>query len=135
MGRTPGGFSVATFSPLLIEQVEGSDHGRQLFRLVKPLTFHVGINGGGIKLTVPAGETTDFASVPRILWPICPPTGPWGKATVVHDWLCRLPGCSRFLADAIFREAMAELGIPVWRRVLMYYAVRFYGALFARKKP
>jgi hypothetical protein len=30
------------------------------------------------------GFKTDFASVPRVLWWLCPPLGRYSKATVVH---------------------------------------------------
>lgn len=116
------------FSPLQIEKVEGEADGRQLWALLCPLKMCLSVNGGGITVTVPEHYVTDFASVPRLLWPIVPPTGPWCEAAVVHDYLCGQSGCSRFLADSIFREAMFQLGVPLWRRVLMYYAVRLYGA-------
>ena len=115
------------FSPLRITKVDGDDHGRQLWALLDPLEFRLGVNGGSLWVTVPAKFLTDFASVPRLLWPLCPPAGQWCEAAVVHDYLCRTVTCSRFLADAVFREAMARLGVPLWRRVLMYYAVRCYG--------
>jgi hypothetical protein len=125
----------AQFSSLHVEKVEGSLDGRQNWRLIAPLRFLLGFDGeceniGGINVEIPAGFVTDFASVPRLLWPLFPPTGPWCEAAVIHDYLCRHQGCSRFLADAMFREAMHLLGVPVWRRVLMYYAVRFYGCFY-----
>ncbi|MBK5931525.1 hypothetical protein CCR82_13610 [Halochromatium salexigens] len=57
---------------------------------------------------VPAGHRTDFASIPRLLWPLLPPVGRSGKATVIHDWLCDEQPHSvdhRMAAD-IFNEAM-----------------------------
>ena len=109
----------------------GEVRGRHTFEIVEPLEFAANMpNGGAIRVTVPAGFRTDFASVPRILWPIFPPYGQYTRAAILHDYLCEQRGkCSRFLADAIFREAMRQLKVPVCRRVAMYYAVRFYGAL------
>lgn len=124
---------MGTFTPLRIEIVNGSDHGRQLWRLAEPLTFTIGLKDGGISITVPAGTLTDFASVPRVLWPLFPPTGKWCQAAVVHDWLCRVKGFPRFLADAIFREAMRRSGVPTWRRVIMFYAVRCYSIALGLK--
>lgn len=43
----------------------------------------------GDVIIVPKGFRTDFASTPRFLYPIFPPTGAWTKAAVVHDFLCR----------------------------------------------
>jgi hypothetical protein len=37
-------------------------------------------------IRIPAGCETDFASIPRVLWNVLPPTGSYGKAAVVHDF-------------------------------------------------
>ena len=124
------------FSKLELIKIEGRESGRQLWQLNQPLQFSLSVNGGAVIVSVPKGFVTDFASVPRILWPIFPPAGPWCEAAVVHDYLCCTGTCSRFLADAIFREAMYQLGVPIWRRVAMYYAVRVFAVIFLRKpKP
>lgn len=109
-------------------------HGRPVKKLVEDLLFRLQINGDqGIRVRVPIGFETDLASTPRILWPVCPPDGPWSPAAILHDYLYGLPGCSRFLADALFREAMHKLGVPWWRRVVMYYAVRLVGRRHKKK--
>ncbi len=102
--------------------------GRSEYELIEPLVFDQRLNGGGLKFTVPRGFVTNLASTPRPLWSIFPPAGKWNRAAILHDYLySRQADCSRFLADALFREAMATLGVPWWRRVLMYYAVRLLG--------
>jgi hypothetical protein len=122
------------FSDLLTRELYGqSEAGRQMVELIEPLDFAIAINGGGVRITVPAGFPTDQASVPPIFWPIFPPAGKWSRASVIHDYLCtlsRLGKCSRFLADAIFREGMHRLGVPAWRRVAMYYGCRFWGVFW-----
>jgi hypothetical protein len=123
----------SVFSPLRIQEVAGESGGRQLWQLTRQLRMNLSVNGGSVVVSVPDGFVTDFASVPRALWPVFPPSGPWCKAAVIHDYLYQSQTCSRFLADAIFREAMAQLGVPIWRRVVMYYAVRLFGGL-ARKR-
>jgi hypothetical protein len=97
--------------------------------LVDALTFELTMGEGGrIQLVVPAGFISNLASVPRPLWSIVPPFGAYNRAAIIHDYLYVSGGeCSRFLADAIFREAMHQLGIPLWRRVVMFYAVRWFG--------
>ncbi len=87
-----------------------------------------------VSIEIPEGFETDFASIPRILWPLFPPDGPWLEASIVHDYCYReqVP-FSRFFADALFRELMARYGVPRWRRVLFYYAVRLCGWLWWRK--
>ena len=123
-----------TFSPLKLVKVDGESCGRQLWQLTRSLRFTLSVNGGSIRVSVPEGFVTDFASVPRPLWPVFPPQGQWCEAAVVHDYLYSSRTCSRFLADALFRESMHQLGVPLWRRVVMYYAVRLFGGL-ARKLP
>jgi len=81
-----------------------------------------------IRYIVPAGFVTDFASVPRILWPILPPYGRYGKAAVLHDYLYRSGIVERYEADLIFKEAMEVLGVAKWKMTLLYWGVRFFGA-------
>lgn len=121
-------------NPALRDLGPVGEQGRQVYELLESLTFLLPVGepgsmgGGGVVVEVPSGYRTDFASVPRILWPIFPPVGIYSRAAIVHDYLyTNDAGCSRFLADALFRELMAELGTPWWRRVVMYYAVRFFG--------
>lgn len=100
---------------------------RQLWRLVTPLIFEA---GNGAIYEVPTGFETDFASVPRLpmLYALFGDTA--HAAAVVHDYLCRVyyPQCMiswRAAAD-VFLEAMEASGIPAWRRIPMYWAVRLY---------
>lgn len=50
----------------------------------------------GYRFTVPAGATTDGASIPRFLWRVCghPLMAPRVYAALLHDWIyggCLLP--------------------------------------------
>lgn len=104
--------------------------GRQAYELVESLSVRLEVNGagGGVLIHVPAGYVTDFASVPRMFWRVFPPTGRYNRAAIVHDYLyTNATACSRFFADGLFRELMLHLGVPMWRRVLMFYAVRLGG--------
>jgi hypothetical protein len=78
-------------------------------------------------IVVPAGFVTDFASTPRALWSVIPPTGRYQLAAVVHDFLYWDQGCTREQADAIFRVAMAESNVKPFERDLMWQAVRRFG--------
>jgi len=79
-------------------------------------------------IVVPAGFETDFASIPRPLWALLPPTGEYGKAAVIHDWLYRTPGkATRPQADAVFLEAMKEAGVSWFTRTVVYSSVRVGG--------
>ncbi len=77
---------------------------------------------------VPAGFTTDFASVPRVLVWLLPRYGKWTQAAILHDYLWDLARSGKIRksdADGIFNRAMRELGVPFLRRWVMWAAVRF----------
>ncbi len=94
-------------------------------------------------IQIPSGFITDFASIPRLLWNLLPPTGDYGKAAVVHDWLYRHGGrivhatapngeityriYSRSACDGIFLQAMEDLGVGWFKRKIMWLAVRNWG--------
>jgi hypothetical protein len=94
--------------------------------LVEPL----GYQGRDDAFTVPAGFTTDFASVPQVLTWLVPRYGRYTKAAILHDYLWRECAQGRFGwadADGILRRAMRELQVPLLRRWLMWAAVRLAG--------
>ncbi len=121
---------MSEFNGILATDYLGTRQGVPIFCTTREVVFR---HGAGRAVVVPVGTETDLASVPRWLQWLCPRLGPWDQAAVVHDYLCQKMGCSRFIADAIFREAMAALGVPLWRRVSMYYAVRLYAVLMRIK--
>lgn len=77
-------------------------------------------------LTIPKGFETDFASVPRIFHSIFPPTGRYGVAALVHDYLCVEKPVTRQEADAIFYDLMKRYDVKSWKAKVMYAAVRLY---------
>lgn len=97
------------------------------FEILQPFEFHVGEFPSEEVIVVPAGTVTDLASVPRLLWAIFPPHGRWAKAAIVHDYLYQGAIKTKDYADRVFFDAMTVLGVPKWRRVLMYWAVRLFG--------
>ena len=99
---------------------------------------------------VPKGTESDFASVPRIFWPIIPPSGEHTYAALAHDYLyagglvayvrgdadsCPRRPRNRREADEIFREFMKADGVPAWREFLVYWAVRLFGWMSWEKSP
>jgi hypothetical protein len=106
--------------PLLVEILP---NGRSA-RLIQ--SYRVGTAAGRI-IDVPQGFETDFASVPRLFWRIVPPWGRYSPAAVVHDYLYHTAKVSRKEADDIFLELMARLAVPMWKRYVMYWAVRLFG--------
>ena len=102
--------------------------GRAVFELTRPYVCRVLLHGLRMRISVPVGTRTDYASIPRIFVRLYSPTGPWRKAAVVHDYLySSQSNCPRFLADAIFRHLMEDSGCKLCSRVPIYYAVRIFG--------
>ena len=108
-------------TPLILEYGDGHE-----WRLVQGFRYDTDLLAAGA-VYVPAGFETDFASIPRGLWNIFPPTGQYGKAAVIHDFLYRKSGVPRDKADKIFLEAMEVLGVGWLTRHVIYRAVRLFG--------
>lgn len=99
------------------------------------------------KISARAGFETNLASVPRSLWSIL---SPWdiARASVIHDYLyyaCQryfeTPGSNlekwnraRKIADKVFLYAMqdSEPQVNKFKILSAYYAVRWFGAKFAK---
>ncbi len=111
--------------PLIIEVQANGVNGK----LLQEFDYHVGVETSPDIIHVPVGFETDFASVPWGLWTIFPKLGRYSKAAVVHDYLYTSKIRSRHMSDLIFLEAMEVLGVQVWQRYPMYYAVRLFGWL------
>ena len=77
---------------------------------------------------IPAGWSTDGASIPRFLWWwISPFNGDYIEAAIVHDYLYMKKPVSRKRADAMFYTIMRQSGVPVLRAWLMFKAVDLFG--------
>jgi hypothetical protein len=97
------------------------------WRLYKEFDYHIGSEYSDYFVHVPLGFITDFASVPSLFWALIPPTGKYGAAALVHDYLYQSKMVSRMTADSIFYEAMGVLCVPQWKRISMWLAVRLFG--------
>jgi hypothetical protein len=115
-------------TPLRIEDTGIVHDGRVIFRLLESFDYELGAERSGYVIHVPIGFETDYASVPSFFWRFLPPWGQYGKAAVLHDFLYRkASGFSKVLADSIFYEAMDLLGVPWWKRCVMYWGVSLFG--------
>ncbi|MFJ2992715.1 DUF1353 domain-containing protein [Pandoraea sp. NPDC087047] len=54
--------------------------------------------------------------------------GTSNEAAVVHDWLYTTKPVDRETADHVLREALSVTCVPAWRRWLMYWGGRLFGA-------
>ena len=124
--------------PLQIEYIDG-----ETWRLTQNVTYRT---EDGKTCTVRKGFCFDFASVPRPLWWLYPPTGtkgnPYGIAALVHDWLCahrKIEGApigfSR--ANSVFLEIMLYLKCRKTLAWTMYLAVQSPAGwlLWEHRKP
>ena len=125
--------------PIHLIDTGETDDGRAVFVLERVYdyawTFSVPVDGDVIDLRslirvqVPAGFRTDFASIPRFFWRVFNPAGCWRRAALIHDYLYSVAAnCPRFLADAIFRHVMEQDGVGKVARWLIYCAVRLFAS-------
>ena len=86
--------------------------------------------GGGkvlTEFTVPVGFEHDGPSIPRRLQGIVSKFGNQFQPSIAHDWTYVHPGLTKKQADQLFLEGMEELGVPWYRRRVIYLAVRVGG--------
>lgn len=107
------------------------ESGGGMWELSEPLVYYSTLYDTTV--TVPTGFRTDFASVPRLPLAYLLAGDTAHRPATVHDYLCRTD-YPRDRADRIFLEAMESIGVPWWRRNLMYAAVRAYSVTFGRRK-
>lgn len=147
-------------TPLKVEVMEGG----KTFKLTYPFTYVWRWGKLRVKIRVPIGAVTDFASIPRGARLIIPKLGKHTKASVIHDELYRnhtvelahqagttfliLPKgltvyhvgdvikgvVTRELADIIFRDGMSDLSVVKWKYTAMFWAVRLFGWFAWRKR-
>jgi hypothetical protein len=96
-------------------------------------------------VVAPEGFITDFASTPPGVRNVFPKSGPWNRPSIIHDAgyklrLLTLDGQRRLLnkleVDRLFLEGMVAVGVPEWKRTLMYRAVRLFGhGAFKKRRP
>ena len=107
----------------MLVDIHQSDFMGNIFTLRENLT----VEG----ITVPAGFSSDGASVPRFFWRLVFPPGDQKalKAAFVHDFLYRThpEGWTREAADMLFLKLLLKEGIPKFSAVLAWLGVRLFG--------
>ncbi len=77
---------------------------------------------------VPVGFYTDFESMIRWVPTLYALLGDHAHApAVVHDWLYYSAKTNRKMADEVFFEAMGVIGVPLWKRRLIWSGLRMGG--------
>ena len=91
---------------------------------------------------IPTGYRFDGASIPRLAWSIigAPFDPQYCLAACIHDWYCEHSHeigdyQARVIGDAVFFALLKKAGVPHWRRVLMYMAVRLNSWWFYGRQP
>ena len=100
------------------------------WEVMENFEYHIGSEDSNDIVRVPKGFICDLASIPSIFWSII--GGPWGKygyAAIVHDYLYNTQTRTRLASDRIFLEAMKVLGVNLFKRLIMYKAVRTFSFL------
>ncbi|EAS5299210.1 DUF1353 domain-containing protein [Salmonella enterica] len=108
-------------TPAILEML-----GHYEWRVHEPFAFYLSNDNSDV-IEVPAGFITDLATIPRIFWSLMPPDGKYAKAAIIHDYLYDNALRTKKEADLIFLDGMTVLGVPRWKRMIMYYAVRLFG--------
>jgi len=82
-----------------------------------------------VKIVVPRGFVTDFASIPQFLWSFgLSPHGQYSRAAVIHDYLYWAQGCSREQSDRLLVIAMKESKVGSFDEFAVYQGVSGFGA-------
>jgi len=87
------------------------------------------IGSTNVRIVVPKGFVTDFASIPQPLWSLgLSPYGQYSRAAVIHDYLYWSQGCTRAQSDRLLVIAMKESSVSHFDEFLVYRGVDKGGA-------
>jgi hypothetical protein len=124
--------SDAPLEPRPLPKVRVEDNGDETFTILERVEW-LDVATGALIRAEP-GDRTDFASIPRLIWPIIPPYGRHSLAAVIHDKLYQLRGAlpggillSWWQCNRIFRDIMRASGVRWSRRWVMWLGVTLGG--------
>lgn len=132
-------FSQALLSIFLISYISASvaqippqpplvrpDSNNKYWILMEDMEYEIGTTS--IKVVVPAGFVTDFASIPQPLWSFgLTPHGAYSRAAVIHDYLYWTQGCTKAQSDRIMLIAMKESQASSFDEQIIYEGVNRLG--------
>lgn len=116
--------------PTFCNKLRLEEHGSKEWVLLEPFTYATLVLGHPLEITVRQNFITDLASIPQLAQFLISKVGRHRLGAIIHDGLYREAGkhpVTRSQADSIFLEAMKAANVPLWRRSLMYSAVRAGG--------
>ena len=87
------------------------------------------------EITARCSFVSDFSSVPRLPLAYLLAGDTAHEAAVIHDWIYQTHIYPKEMADRIFLEAMGAMGVPRWRREIMYLAVKYRGGSSYKSGP
>ncbi len=128
------GSALSLIRPLNAVQERLGEDGDYI--LQHDLLTEVDIDGERRLIQVPRGLITDLTSVPPLGRIFVSRVGPWLEAALLHDYLYiawqDVPGrgareADRRFADELFLVAMEHSAVAKWRRMLIYWSVRWFG--------
>jgi len=96
--------------------------------VLTPFAYSSNLLAGKV-FVVPTGFTTDFSSMPPLLWHLIPRWGGYSKALIMHDYLYYWQALNRELADKLFMEALEKLEIPPLYRLLFRACTLLWGGI------
>ncbi|HEY0414620.1 MAG TPA: DUF1353 domain-containing protein [Allosphingosinicella sp.] len=110
---------------VVVEWLDDAGDSRRM-RLLEPFAYR---DATGKVWKVPKGWTIDGASIPPMLWSMVgsPYTGPYRRASVIHDYYCDTKKESWKAVDRMFYDAMRAGGVGELQAKIMYKAVYQFG--------
>lgn len=102
--------------------------GTNKWTVCEPFFWYIGDDTNGKRIVVEQGFTTDFGSIPSILWIFINPTE-W-NSFIVHDKAYEKHITTRKQADNILFQALIVEGCWFWKAYAIYVGVRLFWWLY-----
>lgn len=99
--------------------------GARKFKLVRLLQFK---SADGATYTVRIGFLSDLGSIPRVFWPLLPPSE-FPSAYFLHDYLTNLGFISWEDCTKLLKEAIVASGGSSWKAWVICAGVAIWGPL------
>jgi len=108
-----------------VQQTGKTVNGRAEFILLEDFSLSISMGSSEYTYFIAKDTTTDFGSVPRLLWFIVNPLDPqFVVGFLIHDDLYSNKNISRFFADSVLRYIGGLYGASTLKQLAVYYAVR-----------